>query len=127
MTLAPADRNKLARVLGLLGSPHPGERDAAALAADRLVRGRGLNWADVLGGAETSRRHGLPPPPPPPYYGPVADHLGNLATCGRRPDLLTGWEKAFIAGLAQRRTVSHRQREILAELAARVRAAGVRQ
>jgi hypothetical protein len=38
MALAPATRTKLAAVLALLGSPHQGERDAAALAADRLVK-----------------------------------------------------------------------------------------
>ena len=122
MGFSPADRSKLAAVRGLLGSPHQGERDAAALAADRLVRGRGLDWADVLGGAEASRQRDTSPP----SYGPVPDHLGNLATCGQRLDLLTTWEREFIAGLAQRRTVSHRQREILADLAARVRAAGPR-
>ena len=127
MGFSPADRSKLAAVLGLLGSPHQGERDAAALAADRLVRGRGLDWADVLGSVEPpGARRFAPPPSPPTYYGPVADHLGNLATCGQRPDLLTGWEKAFVAGLAQRRTVSPRQREILAEMAAKVRSAGPR-
>ena len=128
MGFSPADRSKLAAVLGLLGSPHQGERDAAALAADRLVRGRGLAWSDVLGGAETSRRREVSPPPPPPpaYHGPCADHVGNLATCAQRPDLLTSWEAAFLRGLAGRKLLSSRQREILAEMAAKVRAAGPR-
>ena len=123
MSLAPADRSKLARVLGMLGSPHAGERDAAALAADRLVRGRGLNWLDVLG------QH-VPPPAANDTaspYGPGASHLGDLAACGRRPDLLTPWETAFVTGLAaQRNPASRKQRETLAGIAAKVRSAGPR-
>lgn len=39
---------KLVRVLGMLGSDHAGERAAAALAAHRLVRGWGTDWAALL-------------------------------------------------------------------------------
>lgn len=46
--LSSADRTKLAKLLGLLGSAHAGERDAAGLAAERLVRGAGLTWRQVL-------------------------------------------------------------------------------
>jgi hypothetical protein len=44
---APA-ADRLAKILGLLGSDHSGERDAAAQAAHKLVRGLGLSWADVI-------------------------------------------------------------------------------
>lgn len=40
--------NRLCRILGLLGSDQPGERDAAALAADRLVTSWGTTWNDLL-------------------------------------------------------------------------------
>ncbi len=125
MALAPADRTKLARVLGLLGSPHAGERDAAALAADRLVRGRGLSWSDVLDqhsaacapqnrGAQTGQ-----------YEDPASV---DLRACGQRLDLLTGWESAFVTDLAKTsaRRFSAKQRSILAEIASKVRAAGPR-
>ncbi len=126
MGLAPADRVKLAKMLALLGSDQPGERDAAALAADRLVRARGVAWADLLGGA--------PPPagtPEKPWgaassWTPSGDRHSDLAACNRRPDLLTEWERQFVAGLAGRKSISVRQLEILTELAARVRAAGPR-
>jgi hypothetical protein len=39
---------RLIRVLGLLGSEHPGERDSAALAAHRLVTAAGTSWAELL-------------------------------------------------------------------------------
>ena len=44
-----ADRRKLTRILGMLGSDHPGERAAAALAAHRQVRALGTTWWDLLG------------------------------------------------------------------------------
>jgi hypothetical protein len=47
--LDPVSADKLTKILGLLGSDHPGERDAAAQAANKLVRERGLTWGDVIG------------------------------------------------------------------------------
>ena len=122
--LAPADRTKLARVLGMLGSPHQGERDAAALAADRLVRGRGLDWLDVLGGSPAEPPISQPGWTPSP--SPVPDLMGDLQTCGRRLDLLTAWEREVITNMAQQRTVSRKQRDILAAIAAKVRSTGPR-
>jgi hypothetical protein len=46
---------KLIRVLGLLGSEHPGERDSAARAAHRLVAAAGTSWSELL--------HPKPTPP----------------------------------------------------------------
>jgi hypothetical protein len=46
--LDPTAADKLTKILGLLGSDHPGERDAAAQAANKLVRERGLTWGDIV-------------------------------------------------------------------------------
>ncbi|MCB8819369.1 hypothetical protein [Microvirga rosea] len=43
-----SDRRKLVRILGMLGSDHPGERAAAALAAHRQIRALRTTWADLL-------------------------------------------------------------------------------
>ena len=43
-----ADPDKLARVLGLLGSDHDGEVIAAARAAERLRRQTGKSWTELL-------------------------------------------------------------------------------
>jgi hypothetical protein len=54
--LKEGDRTKLIRILGMLGSNHPGERAAAALAAHRLVQSKRTNWSDLLrlsGGGDT--------------------------------------------------------------------------
>jgi hypothetical protein len=49
------DLTRLIRILGMLGSDHDGERAAAALAADRLVRVSGWTWWDLLAPARVSR------------------------------------------------------------------------
>jgi hypothetical protein len=43
----PKVDRKLAAALRLLASNHPGERDAALLAAQRLLEAKGLDWNDV--------------------------------------------------------------------------------
>jgi hypothetical protein len=45
---ADFDRNRLARLPGMLGSTHPGEVANAGRAADRMVRAAGLDWPAVL-------------------------------------------------------------------------------
>jgi hypothetical protein len=44
------DRDRLAKLLGRLGSDYPGERDNAARMATDLVRDSGSTWAQVLAG-----------------------------------------------------------------------------
>lgn len=50
MALDDPTRDKLLRILALLGSDHDGERAAAALAANRLLQSQGLTWAELIGG-----------------------------------------------------------------------------
>src|ERR1700730_7544816 len=42
------DRDKLAKILGLLGSDKAGEIVSAAQAADALIRNANTSWAEVL-------------------------------------------------------------------------------
>jgi hypothetical protein len=46
--LSSGDREKLAKVLGMLGSAHEGERQAAVRAADELQRKTGRTWREIL-------------------------------------------------------------------------------
>jgi hypothetical protein len=46
--LDPAKADRLAKILGLLGSDHDGERAAAGLKADQLLRESGLTWREVI-------------------------------------------------------------------------------
>jgi hypothetical protein len=42
------DRERLVRILNLLGSDQAGERASAALAAHRLLAALGLHWAEIV-------------------------------------------------------------------------------
>ena len=42
------DRERLTKLLGLLGSGHNGEIAAAGRIADALIRNAGVTWADVI-------------------------------------------------------------------------------
>jgi hypothetical protein len=46
--LDPDAADRLRKLCGMLGSEHDGERAAAGLKADQLVRQLGLTWADVI-------------------------------------------------------------------------------
>ena len=112
MSLSPGELNKLASILGLLGSSHQGERDAAALVADRLVRGRGLEWSQLLA-----------PKPPTPAAPPAPSSVeADLRICRAYPGLLTDWERGFLRGLKPGYMLSEKQRRILSGMARKVRA-----
>ena len=112
--LTPAGRAKLAAILGRLGSEFDGERAAAGLMADRLVREAGLTWPDVLA---------APPPATPPP--PIEDWRACAAWCADRPELLNPWEQSFLSGLAARhKPLTPRQANILQRLLGRRMAAG---
>lgn len=55
-----SDLIKLNRILGMLGSDHAGERAAAALAADRLVKSMRTSWWGLIGTDPAPRRSASP-------------------------------------------------------------------
>ena len=108
--LDPAAATKLAKVLALLGSPHGGERAAAALAAHRMVRGAGLEWGAILSVADAKGHT------PPTGHRELAawllrrlpdlserdrQFLGTMATWWREP---SPKQSAWLAGLRARAT-----------------------
>lgn len=62
------DRDKFIAILSRLESDHAGERDAAALAAVRMLKRLSLTWGDVIGGAQKPTSEHAPYRP---YQGPV--------------------------------------------------------
>jgi hypothetical protein len=117
--LPPADRDKLAKLLGMLGSDHPGERDNAAVAADRLVRQRGLTWPDVLQPQIVESWTQPPQPPPPPPDEPVG--WRQIARqCLLYPQSMNDWERHFLIDLSRRRSLSPKQMACLQRIADRV-------
>jgi hypothetical protein len=79
-SLLPADREHLAKLLGMLGSDHLGERDNTARAAHRLVQQRGMTWFDVVTPTPPVTDHDADP------VGPVsADWRRSVAACSGLP------------------------------------------
>jgi hypothetical protein len=117
--LLPAERDKLARLLGMLGSDHLGEVANAGRLADKLVRSAGLTWPDIIAPALS----------PPDTDEPDADPIGvdwrrTAAACSRYPLLLNKWEAAFIVGLPRFPRLSGKQRSTLVKIVVRLRACG---
>jgi hypothetical protein len=113
MTEPTLNREKLARVLGLLGSSFEGEVVTAARQAERLRRDAGLTWNDIL----------LPAALDPDDIGNADDAIDF---CVAYKAVLTEWERKFIESLAERHwsTLTEKQMAVLVRLVAKCRRAG---
>jgi hypothetical protein len=110
MTGAGLDRERLAKLLGLLGSDFDAEVAAAGRAADRLVCEAGLRWSDVILAGQA-----------PPRGDPaIAEAIHTALAC---EGLLTDWEATFVRSLRrQHRPISDRQKAVLDQITAKIRA-----
>ena len=84
MALDPDTAAKLAKLCGMLGSDHVGERAAAAAKADELVRRHGLTWPQVI----------------IPEREPVEDLIAFAVAHGE--GIIDEWEWGFLRGVAGR-------------------------
>jgi hypothetical protein len=109
---APLDRDRLAKICGLFSSAHDGERAAAALLADQLVRTAGLTWQQIIPNPVLTTSTPIEP----------ADDLDNVDICLANLDALTPWELDFVHGVAEwRGPLSEKQIRLLRRLAAKAR------
>lgn len=104
--------DRLAKILGLLGSDYEGERATAAHMADRMVRAAGLTWFDVVAGRfavdpEENTRRKKHKQEPPPY----ADAVARCFEADAQNDgkILTPWECGFLNGIRERVSLTERQ------------------
>jgi|tagenome__1003787_1003787.scaffolds.fasta_scaffold20702372_2 hypothetical protein len=128
--LAPRERTRLVKLLAMLSSNHSGERDAAGLAAHRLVMNAGMTWQDVLTPQiEHHRRKPEPEPerdepepdwPPPRPTNAYTSWRRTVTACLNYPDLLTQWELHYLRDIWHRRGLTRRQQEVLGGIAERV-------
>jgi hypothetical protein len=108
------DHEKLARVLGMLGSSHEGEILSAARQAERLRREAGVIWVDIL----------LPALSPPRREREINTVEDAVELCLDFQGGLTAWERGFLQSIARRpHRLSAKQAKILAELVDECRAA----
>jgi hypothetical protein len=110
---APLDRERLVKLLGMLGSEHDGEVVTAARRADALVRRAGLTWHDVVAANDAQLQH-----------DPVGFGVANeIRFCLLHRHRLTAWEQTFLASLRhQGAPLSPRQRNRLNSIVDKLRA-----
>jgi len=107
--LSPSDRVRLAKLLALCSSGYDGEALAAARAADRFIRDRGLTWQDIL----------------QPEAAPAANRnlepwRQTVALCLRQLGSLRPWEADFLRNISGFAKISPKQRGVLIQIADRV-------
>jgi hypothetical protein len=108
---AQIDVAKLAKILGMLGSDHDGERAAAALKADHFVRQAGLTWETILKSGHAPKPHR------PPEFGTWRQ---TCRECLARDRDLRQWERGFLNDLPKFQRISTKQRYCLNEIAIRL-------
>lgn len=98
-TIDPRTADRLAKITGLLGSGHVGERAAAALLASRLLDAAGLSWDELVRRAcSVAPEVAQPTSQRASAYGSPQARARRLLTC---PGLLSGWERRFLTGIAE--------------------------
>ena len=112
MTLPPADRALLIKLLGMLGSDHAGERANAGKLASALLARHKTTWSQLLDATE--------PTTAPRWVEPFGLHQRVLAVLAHA-DILTDWELGFAESLKNRSHCSPKQNAILARLLDRAR------
>jgi hypothetical protein len=116
--ISASDRERLAKLLGILGSDHAGERDAAGLAAHRLVQASGLTWVHVVCRPQEA-------PHRDPRGGSLrGDWRATAMTCGPYQHLLNRWEHDFLIGLPRFPRLSVKQSATLIKIVTRLRTCG---
>ena len=117
---AVVSRDKLAAILGLLGSDFDGEVLAAARQAERIRRQMGVAWTDLLGEGPSPSDRAAPGMGRRPDTELWRD---QIALCRRHRRMLNEWESAFVAELATyQRTPTPKQLAKLSAIAERVAA-----
>ena len=115
--LLPTDiAARLAKLAGMFGSAHAGERANAAQMADRLVRDSGLTWFDVIRPAAPAAEmsHEREWREPRNWREAITAALNHEGS-------LTDWESSFVRSLRTFRRLTPRQSDVLWKIIDRLR------
>jgi hypothetical protein len=126
LDLATADR--LAKLLGMLGSNSDGERAAAGRLADQLLRARGLTWKQVISVMSSSMSTTTPARSawtPNAASSPTAKELIEHALA-HGDGIHSAWECEFLRSIRDwPSSLTERQRRKLESIVAKVAARGM--
>jgi hypothetical protein len=113
-TINPQAADRLAKICGMLGSDHEGERAAAGAKAHELIRSLGLTWHDII----------APIVPAPPrirsWRSTESDWQKMAAFCHARWHRLSDRDREFVRSMLNWREPSERQKDWLASIYARL-------
>jgi len=104
---------RLAKLLGMLGSEHIGERAAAGLKATELLRAHGRTWADMI------EQFNAPAPRQPkahrkaPSWRAKAECCLDLHDQGVVIPSLTTWEYGFLNDILERGYALSEKQEVI--------------
>src|SRR3954469_13533270 len=115
--LPPEAAAKLAKVCGMLGSDHDGERSAAAWQATRILRLHGKTWSDLFPAERQA--------PEPRRASNAPSHVAATTAALQHLGHLTAWELRFLRDIARRSRLSPKQATTLDGIMRKLRAAGV--
>ncbi|HTS09102.1 MAG TPA: hypothetical protein VMP68_26285 [Candidatus Eisenbacteria bacterium] len=128
--LPQTQRDKLIRILGMLGSDFDGERASAGVLASNLLKSLGLTWEDVIAKIaeenpkqEQARQQQYNSYDPYQYktYDDYAHWRTKLWFLRDNDDLLSDWETGFVESLNRRTRITPRQEEILDQIYSKIR------
>ena len=114
--LNPETAERLAKILGMLGSDHAGERSAAGLAAHRLLREQRLTWRDVIVAPSASSVS----PRIRSWRSTESDWQRMARFAWARRDLLSPKDQEFVRSMLNWRDPSEKQQDWLAGIYARL-------
>ena len=117
-TALPADiADKLAKVLGLLGSDHDGEVANAGRRAHALLRSAGVTWHEVLNPVRP-----LPLPSPERHWRRPATICQSVKVCLSWPEALNDWERGYLHSISGKKSLTEKQRLKLHDIINKVEA-----
>ena len=105
--LATDAAQRLAKLCGMFGSNHAGERASAAAKANKLVRDQGLTWPEIIASSIKPRSS-------------IAEQIGfAVANIGA----LSMWERGFLYSINGQRRLSPKKLAVLHEIVAKIQGA----
>ena len=96
---------RLARICGMFGSNHDGQRASAAAMADKILREHGVTWPQIL----------IPD-------RSTIEELISFALDHGGAGILNAWEEGFIRGIKGRQSLTEKQLAKLGPIVAKVKA-----
>lgn len=108
MSLHASDLQKLAKLLGMIGSHHDCEALSAARKAHQFITSKGATWHDAFGVAEVAA-------PSPAHHNLATDLLRHKA-------YMTDFERRFLIGIMAHVKLSPKQVQTLKFIQAKVAA-----